>query len=228
MAEAVLSNPRIILLLEHFNIYVPLYEKTIADICNEKHIDTKLFIAFANLYNGVEYTSPVHFNFDQVNQIIRFLKNSHTYYTAEIYPDISSIIREMYTSNGQKEISMVEEFFNEYFHEVMEHLNYEDEIAFPYMTSLYEHIEKDMPFTESTKYSVKDYKDHHNDIEEKLADLKNLLVKYLPPTNDQQKRRRLYLSLHELEYDLNIHAIIEDMILIPLVERMEQSVKQPG
>jgi len=73
-------------------------------------------------------------------------------------------------------------------------------------------------------YSVKEYQDHHNDIEEKLTDLKNLLIKYLPQKEDQQIRRKLLFSLFELEYDLNIHSRIEDNILVPLAELMERNL----
>ena len=76
------------------------------------------------------------------------------------------------------------------------------------------------------EYSVKEYRLHHDDIEEKLNDLKNLLIKYLPQKNDQQIRRKLLFSLFEVEYDLNIHSQIEDTILIPLVEKMEKHLKR--
>ena len=77
-----------------------------------------------------------------------------------------------------------------------------------------------------SSYSVTEYREHHNDIEEKLTDLKNLLIKYLPQKGDQQLRRKLLFCLFELEFDLKIHSQIEDSILIPLVEKMEQLVKQ--
>lgn len=72
-------------------------------------------------------------------------------------------------------------------------------------------------------YSVTDYREHHSDIEEKLTDLKNLLIKYLPIRDDQQLRRRLLFNLFELEFDLAIHSEIEENMLIPLVEHMEKT-----
>ena len=44
----------------------------------------------------------------------------------------------------------------------------------------------------------------------------------MPQKDDRQIRRKLLLCLFELEYDLNIHSRIEESILIPLVEKMEQ------
>jgi regulator of cell morphogenesis and NO signaling len=221
MSEVILNNPYLMLLLEHFNINVPLQEQNIHEVCRENHISTEVFLTFANLYNGVNYLSSIPFSFSETQTIISYLRNSHKYYTYEIYPNIRQIIKQMYEANNHTEMALVEKFFNEYFNEVTEHLDYEDDVVFPYISGLYEHIVNQEPYRKNIHYSVTEYKDHHNDIEEKLADLKNLLVKYLPLKDDLQIRRKLLFNLFELEYDLAIHSKIEDFILIPLVEKME-------
>ena len=225
VAEVVLGNPRLMMMLEHFNIYVPFQEKSIRQVCIENKLSINLFLVFANLYNGTGFNNSDPVSFDEIRPIIRFLKNSHAYYTEEIMPDIRQIINDMYEPSNHEDISLIEKFFNEYSKEVIEHLDYEDYIAFPYMTDLYDHIINEKQYDSPVTYSVNDYKEHHNDIEEKLTDLKNLLIKYLPQKEDQKKRRKLYFNLNELEFDLNIHAIIEDMILVPLVEKMENYLK---
>lgn len=225
LSEVILYSPKVMLLIEHFNIHVPLHEKTISEICIEKKISTELFITLLNLYQGAVHVPSHPFPFSEIPVIIDFLKNGHAYYTNEIYPDIQKIIKSMYDLNNVEEMLMVEKFFNEYFNEVMEHLDYENRIAFPYMTDLYQHLVNNKAYNKEAEYSVKEYKEHHDDIEEKLDDLQNLLIKYLPQQNDQQLRRKLFFNLVELDYDLKIHARIEDFILIPLVEQMEQHLK---
>lgn len=226
MSEVILNNPYLLLLLEHFDIEVPLQEKTIQETCQAKSINTDVFLTFANLYNGVSYTPIESFSFQDIQTIISYLQNSHRYYADEIYPNIQNTIRQMFRENTHREIVLVEKFFNEYFHEVIEHLNYENDIVFPYISRLTLNIEQHVPYSKNVTYSVTQYKDHHNDIQEKLADLKNLLIKYLPQQNDQQTRRKLLFSLFELEYDLNIHSRIEDLILVPLVVKLELHLKK--
>jgi regulator of cell morphogenesis and NO signaling len=227
ISDVVLEFPYVMLLLEHFNIYVPLQEKTIHGICGENDLNPEVLLTFANLYNNRSYNLPVQFSFIEIPTILRFLKNSHVYYTEEMYPNIRSIIAQMKELNNHKEMELVEKFIDDYINEVTEHLDYEDKIAFPYMKTLHTHAIKQIPFIDAVSYSVHEYKDHHNDIEEKLNDLKNLLVKYLPRKNDHKLRRKLFFSLTELEFDLSIHAKIEDLILIPLVEKMEKYLKNP-
>jgi regulator of cell morphogenesis and NO signaling len=133
----------------------------------------------------------------------------------------------MNVTTNQEEIVLIEKFFNEYFNEVVEHLNYENQVVFPYVNNLYNQWQGNPPddFVDS-KYSVEEYREHHDDIEEKLSDLKNLLIKYLPARNDQSARRKLLVHLFELESDLAIHSQIEDKVLIPLVSQLEKHVKR--
>jgi regulator of cell morphogenesis and NO signaling len=226
ISAVIINNPYLLLLLEHFSIAVPLQEKTVQDICSENNINTELFLTFASLYNGVPYNSQKTFSHYDILSIIDYLKNSHWYYAEEIYPNILQHIQQMKSVNNHKEMALVETFFNDYFSEVREHLNYENDIVFPYIIGLYDSMMNTNRPENQKKYTVAEYKEHHNDIEEKLNDLKNLLIKYLPLKNDQPIRRKLLFSLLELEYDLNIHSQIEDFILIPLVVKMELELKQ--
>lgn len=233
MSELILNNNYIILMLEHFGIDLVVQDKTIQDICLQHKINPELFIAFANLFNGTDYEPDRGFTYQDMATMIDYLNSCHQYYLEEKYPKINKYIDEMIRLNDHAEILLVKKFFEEYFKEVRLHMQYETETVFPYISNQLSIISQQSPAPgsksaesnkkEITNYSIKDYKDQHNDIEEKLTDLKNLLLKYLPPKNDRQIRRKLLISLLELEYDLNIHTLIEDKILIPLAEKFEET-----
>ena len=228
VSKLILNDPYLMLMLEHFGIDVPLHDKTIDDVCRESNINSELFLTFANLYNDVQHTYDNSFSYNDITTIINYLKNSHKYYSDEIYPNILSIIKQMNIANNHKEMALVEKFFEEYFSEVTEHLEYENNIVFPYIIELYKKTVDPKQSFSIDEYSVSEYKDHHDDIEEKLIDLKNLLIKYLPQKDDFAIRRKLLFCLSELEYDLDIHSSIEDLILIPIVTEMEKQVKTIG
>jgi regulator of cell morphogenesis and NO signaling len=226
VSDVILNNPYLLLLLEHFGIGMPLQEKSIQDICKEQNLNIELFLTFANFYNENNYTPSIQFSFAETQVIVNYLRNSHKYYSEEIYPNIQKTIHTLFATNTHKEVALVEKFFEEYFFEVQEHLKYENEIVFPYIVELEHKVKHKIKIEKKNKYSVGEYKDHHEDIQEKLNDLRNLLIKYLPQENDQLLRRKLLFSLFELEYDLNIHSQIEDTILIPLVSRMEGYLRE--
>lgn len=221
ISEFILNNPYLLLFLEHFGIDLPIQDKSLETICAENNVSLELLVSFANLYNGVQDIQTVDLSFDDAKAIIRYLKSSHRFYSDEIYPEIQNTIKRMAEVNDSSEMALVKKFFNEYLNEVKTHLDYEDDIVFPYVLNLSDKIQNKNQGEKSKGYSILNFREEHNDIEEKLDDLKQLLIKYLPHKNDRKLRRILLLSLFELEYDLNVHAQIEQLILIPLVEKME-------
>lgn len=226
VAELVLSNSYATLMLEHFGVDLMLQEKSVSQVCDESHISLDLFLTVAQLFNGHHNFPNLRFHRQDVRQIILYLRNCHIYYIEEKYPQIKAYIQLLKKLNPAPEIVLLERFFKEYFNEVLEHLDYENTTVFPYVSGLLEQIGGQMIPVERTEYSVSDYRDHHDNIEEKLSDLKNLLIKYLPAQNDRQVRRKLLFSLSELEFDLHIHSEIEDLILVPLVEQIEKELKR--
>ena len=221
ICEIIPDNPYLLLFFEHFGITLPILDKTLETVCRENNLSIKLVITFANLFNGVTQANDPELSFDDTKAIILYLKNSHEFYSGEIYPEILNTIKQMAEVNDSSEMSLVKKFFTEYFSEVNEHLDYENDLVFPYVLDLYDQIKNGEHGEKRKEYSVVEYRDQHNDIEEKLEDLKKLLIKYLPQKNDRILRRKLLYSLFELEYDLIIHSQIEEFILIPLVEKME-------
>lgn len=218
MAELINSNPYLLLMLQHFEIDFRVSDLTIRQLCSQHKIGENLFVSIANLYNGFNITSHQAFTATDMLQVIEFLKQSHDFYRSDKYPQISNYIRKLQENHPIKEMKLLEKFFNEYFQEVIEHLDYEDSVAFPYFISLLKGKEQKQP----ERYSSKEYGDHHTDIELKLQDLKNLLLKYVTIDGDLNLRRKLFVALYELELDLYIHSLIEENILIPSGARIEK------
>lgn len=226
ISELVLLNPYFLLLLEHLEIKIQLKEKTLSQICEEHNINEELFISISNLYFGNSCRLSFDCQSSIIQTIIKFLKNSHTYYIEEKYPRIRDYIKQMSKNEDFKEAVVLEDFFNKYFLEVKEHLDYENNTVFPYVIELEKLITKSFKELKVNDFSAAEYRDHHDDIEIKLTDLKNLLVKYIPQKEEQSIRRLLLLELFELEYSINIHSLIEEKILIPLVEKMERKLNK--
>jgi regulator of cell morphogenesis and NO signaling len=217
MSELIIENSSLLLLLEHFEVDFAVKDKTVEQLCSENKIDLPVFLVFGNLYNGF-YPGENEINaLNDISAIIRFLKNSHRFYKHDKYPELKYFIGQLHEKHNTEDILLIEKFFNEYFEEVLEHLDYEESVAFPYICRLIEErkIEK------NNNFSANEYNDHHTDIETKLTDLKNLLLKHISLKNDFSLRRKFLFSLFELEFDLNIHSLIEEKILLPLVGKIE-------
>ncbi len=219
LTDLFFENPMLLLMMEHFDLNYVVHQKTVEEICSENNISLHVFLSFANLYNGFHHETDHAFGEADLPIMITFLLNSHRYYKSEKYPEIRSLIDRLFLHNDMPEIKMVGKFFDEYFEEVTEHLDYEDQVAFPHFAEL---IRQSGGEQQTVPFSADEYLDHHTDIETKLTELKNLLLRHISLKNDSALRRQLLFSLFELEYDLVIHSTIEESILIPLVKHLEK------
>ena len=220
MADLIEENPYLLLMLQHFNMDFTVADKTIAQLCTEYNISENVFITLANLYNGHHYKSGKPLSAAEIRSILAFLQNSHTYYRDDSYPQISHYIRDIQAKYPQKkELKLLEGFWNTYFKEVLEHLDYEDKVAFPYFSGLLNSYSG----KSAKSYSAQDYLEHHTDIELKLDDLKQLLLKQIHLEEHLNICWKLFFSFFELEFDLYIHSLIEEHILIPAGYNIEEA-----
>lgn len=220
MADLIFENSSLLLMMEHFDLDIVVRDMNVEDICRENKIDTQMFLAIANLYNGFNVPEFKTLKKEDLIRLIHFLKNSHRFYISEKIPEIQNCIKSLYAENYSREIRLIENFFADYSGEVKEHLHYEDAVAFPYFLALAN--DKKTIENERKKFSAAEYLDHHSDIETKLADLKELLLKHVSLKNNLPLRRKLLMGLFELEYNLTIHSLIEELILIPSAKNIER------
>ena len=218
MMELISENPFLLIMLDHFGLDIAFREKDIAMICQENKIGLEIFLLIANLYNGFFPSDMTKLTKKDALTIISFLHNSHQFYLNEKIPEIQDLFDKITSQDKQREVNLAKQFFIEYKEDIKIHLAYEDDIAFPYFYSL---IKKGSPESKN-KFSVKEYREHHTDIESKVTDLKNLFINYIFLKKERILKRKLLFSLIKLESDLNIHTIIEEVILSPLIRRIEK------
>ena len=99
---------------------------------------------------------------------------------------------------------------------MIRHFKYEDSIVFPYIQSL-------MDGTVNSQFHIHQYEENHSNIEDKLSDLKNIILKYLPENCSSSERISVLIKIFNFETELSKHSLIEDKILIPFVQEIEKS-----
>jgi regulator of cell morphogenesis and NO signaling len=149
-----------------------------------------------------------------------YLANSHDYYINEKIPHLQLLFMQLLEVTSHPARQQLKQFFEDYMKEVIEHIEYEEQIVFPYIQDLM--LSGRSQGKAPKGYTIHDLEQRHSNIEEKLSDLKNLLIKYFPTANDRYQRIRALNELFDLEQDLINHARLEDKVLIPLVESYEQ------
>jgi regulator of cell morphogenesis and NO signaling len=109
---------------------------------------------------------------------------------------------------------VVWDFFRGYKVELENHFGFEEREVIPYVQDLIIGMKR-------SGFSIDRFEENHSNIDEKLNDLKNLVLKSLPAVCDRNVRIELLLRLFILQEDLRCHTYIEDSILVPMVRLLE-------
>ena len=103
-------------------------------------------------------------------------------------------------------------FFDEYAAEVQRHMSYEEQTVFPYVESL-------LAGEKSSAYSMDIFRRQHDQVDIKLRELKNIIIKYYPSGSTNELNGVLF-DIFNCEHELASHNAVEDELFIPAVERL--------
>ena len=232
MGDAVLHDPKMLVVLNRFDIKLGFGDKTIEQICNEHKINVDFFIEISNAFHDSTYFTENKLQQFSLELIVSFLYNSHKKYINKKIPEIEQLIDSLIYENSSdlKNIKVLKKFFLGYKEELIHHVRHEEAYVYPYVVELEKSIKIktiNKSLLERMKsYSASDYKDGHDDVEEKLFDLKNIIIKYLPPPKNFDACNVILNKLFSLEEDLKNHSEIEERVLIPSAINMENEIKQ--
>ena len=114
---------------------------------------------------------------------------------------------------AQSDVSFaIMRFFDEYAAEVQRHMSYEEQTVFPYVESL-------LSGEKNTAYSIDIFRRQHDQIDIKLRELKNIIIKYYPSGSSNELNGVLF-DIFNCEHELASHNAVEDELFIPAVERL--------
>ena len=215
MAELVISNPTLMLTLSRFGIELGFGDQNVKEVCEKANVSPSFFLLICNLYSNPEFIpSKDDIKSVDANAILSYLLESHKYYLEERLPHIESHLKRIVEACPARFGNTINRFFNEYKDEVENHFKYEEEVVFPYIKSLCNN-------TLIPNFSIHEFESNHSNIEDKLNDLMNILIKYLPANVFPKERIEISLDIMEVTSDLRSHTLVEERILVPFVEMME-------
>ena len=215
MAELVISNPTLMLTLSRFGIELGFGDQNVKEVCEKANVSPSFFLLICNLYSNPEFIpSKDDIKSVDANAILSYLSESHKYYLKERLPHIEYHLKRIVEACPERFGNTINRFFNEYKDEVESHFKYEEEVVFPYIKSLCNN-------TIEPNFSISEFKSNHSNIEDKLNDLMNILIKYLPANIFPKERIEISLDIMEVTSDLSCHTLVEERVLVPFVEMME-------
>lgn len=196
-------------------------EASVQEVCDAVGVDAETFLIICKVYAYDNYRpSREQMENACLEDIVRYLRYSHTYYTESVVPALAKSLEQMIAPCEEMRKKVIWKFFTDYKEELARHFEYEEKTVFPYVEAM-------IDSRESEPYSIGEYEKNHSNVEEKLDDLKKLILMYMPPQCTPQDTFQVLFYISCLETDLERHTFIEDGILVPVVSRMEDEYRAP-
>ena len=218
MISIIRDNYNILQSLGSFGINLGFGDKTVREVCEEQNVDTYTFLAVVNFtINGYkEYDNADRLS---LSTLLHYLKASHAYYIDFQLPFIR---KELVEALDEKDnlARLILKLYDDYAHSITNHMKYEEKMVFPYVQALIDGNANDT-------FDIETFSKHHVQVDQKLKELKSIIIKYLP--SDGLHNNQLSATLYDIynnEEWLAHHSEVEEEIFIPAVRNEERKLRQ--
>ena len=209
MAELMNLSPALPGVLTRLGIPFGFGDETVEEVCRRQDIDPETFLLICSVHAYGALPPKERIRKADLQDVLKYLRRSHTYYMEVAMEELTAALVNLTEPCDQRHRNIIRKFFDEYKEELFKHLEYEENTVFPQAEAALGH----------GRSTPDDYEENHSHVEEKLEDLKNLLMKYMPPVCGQQDIYRTLSLIFTLQEDLAKHILVEDGILVPIVNR---------
>jgi regulator of cell morphogenesis and NO signaling len=231
MADVIHLNYLLLQVITRFDIRLGFGNQTVEEVCRENKVNVEFFLEIVNSYHDPEYSPDEELQHFRLELIVSYLQKTHKYYLEEKIPELEYLIQSLIKTSrkeNKERLELLNTFFREYKEELIDHVEREENKVWPYVLDIEDaYLSGDAGeniIKKIRSYSIDDFAEEHDNVEDKLFDLKNIIIKFLPPVKDITICNNILIELFRLEKDLNNHARIEDKALIPKVRQMEKEI----
>ena len=215
MLALIRDNYNVLQSLGAFGISLGFGDKTVAEVCEEQNVDTFTFLAVVNLTINEYYSQDSIAKYD-IPTLLKYLRASHNYYIDFQLPFLRRELSEA-LDEGNNLGKLILKIFDEYARFITHHMKFEEQTLFPYVEGL-------LKGEKNEKYDIETFSKHHGQTNEKLKELKSIIIKYLPsdPMRNNMLTATLY-DIYNLEEWLRLHANVEEKIFEPAIKMLEKN-----
>jgi len=220
MSDLIKEDHSLLMVISRFGLSLGFGDKTVKEVCESSNIDCDTFLAVVNFLSEGNFEVDNVYEDISIVSVVGYLKNAHSYFLDFKLPAIRNKLLEAVNVTDQSipyDIIFMK-FFDEYVAEVKKHMQYEDKVVFPYVLQL-------LNGKQDSRYSISVFHDRHNEIDSKLEELKNILIKYYPAKGSNHLLTEVLFDILSCEIDIVSHNRVEDYLFVPAVEAIERKNK---
>ncbi len=216
MSDLICDNYPLLLIITRYGIPLGFSEETLSEVCEKHRLHAPTLLLLLNfLVRGREQEFTLEeLSTLSMDSLLTYLSNSHSYFLDFRLPLLRQRLLSAISTCPKEVAFVIQNFFDEYVEEVRKHMSYEERVVFPYALKL-------SNGERTRQYNIKIFSKKHDQIELKITELKNLLIKYYPVPSGYELTNVLH-DIFTTEEDLATHNDIEDYIFIPYIKALEE------
>lgn len=226
LASVIHKDHSLLPVINRLGVKLGFGDLTISEICKKEGIDPTFFVEIINVFHYEAYFPEKKLLDLSVVNVVDYLIKTHDYYRRYLIPEIDRLLQLFLNSCDGKfaESELIRSFYDKFQNDCISHFKIEEDEEFPFILELNRVIEsksgKSQFMAKYGAFIMRDFEEDHVNIDDKMFDLENIIIKYLPPQYDQNIGNALLSNLFMFEKDLKNHSRIEDHILLPKVNQL--------
>ncbi|RGM29239.1 hemerythrin domain-containing protein [Bacteroides sp. OM08-17BH] len=219
MSDLICDNYSLLMVMSRFGLSLGFGDKSVKDVCEAQNVDYRTFLAVANFISEEQYSYSADDDSFSIPALMDYLKRAHAYFLDFNLPAMRRKLIEAIDCSRDNDVAyLILKFFDEYAKEVRRHMEYENEAVFTYVEQL-------LQGKLSDKYNIATFASKHNQIDTKLKELKNIIIKYYPEKENNNLLNAVLFDIFNCEQDLASHCQVEDYMFVPAVAQIEKRLK---
>ena len=219
MSDLICDNYSLLMVMSRFGLSLGFGDRSVKDVCQAQGVDYKTFLAVANFISHEPYTYSGEEDDFSLTALMDYLKRAHAYFLDFNLPAMRRKLIEAIDCSRDNDVAyLILKFFDEYAKEVRRHMEYENKAVFTYVEQLLQGKPSDV-------YNIATFASKHNQIDTKLKELKNIIIKYYPEKENNNLLNAVLFDIFNCEQDLASHCQVEDYMFVPAVAQIEKRLK---
>ena len=204
--------------------------RTVEEACKKKDVNYDELMSELSLLNKRSRAESHNYKDWSPDFLADYIVNNHHEFSRRKLPEIAEYAKKVAKVHGPGNESLKEIYheFTKMYAEIMNHLDKEEEILFPYIKQLVEAKEKEEapPKPEFGKAAnpIAMMEQEHDDAGEAMEKIRKLSNDFTPPEDACTTYRVLFENLADFEKDLHKHIHLENNILFPKALELEKEL----
>lgn len=217
MIDLISDNYSLLQVMSRFGLSLGFGDKTVKEVCEMNRVDCRTFLAVVNFMT--EGFSRLGDGTDDLSipALVDYLRQAHIYFLDFSLPAIRRKLIDAIDCSENDVSFLILKFFDEYMREVRKHMEYEERTVFKYVDAL-------MQGNAPKNYQISTFSKHHDQVGERLTELKNIIIKYCPAKANTNLLNAVLFDIYACEEGLESHCHVEDFLFVPAILKVERRI----